>query len=210
MSTPNQGPNHGAKTEANIVENLEERHASQQAKKAVRPRRMGHLAIALWALGTILITFALMVLSIAFGGFASSDAMSDPGPSGFASWPIALHLATALPALLLGPVVLIRRKGDRLHKIMGRIWVGLMVTAALASVFIRSPGGGILGSGFSFIHLFTIWTLISVPLGVLAIRRGDVNAHRQAMQGLYLGLCVAGAFTLIPGRLLGNWVFALG
>lgn len=121
--------------------------------------------------------------------------------------PIIIHLSTALSAVVLGPFILARRKGDALHRAFGRVWVALMLTTAIASAFIRAPGGGIAGTGFSFIHLFTIWTLIVVPLAVIAARQGKIEAHRGAMKGLYAGLCIAGAFTLIPGRLLGSVVF---
>ncbi len=169
-----------------------------------RTRVIGAAKWAALILATILITLLLMTLSQASGGFAA-DALEGSTPA--ISLAIAVHLATALPALLLGPVILFNRKGDRRHRWLGRIWVGLMMVTAVASAFIRSPGTGIAGTGFSFIHLFTIWTLIGVPLAVFAIRAGDIKGHRTAMIGLYFGLVVAGAFTLIPGRLLGNWLF---
>ncbi len=155
-------------------------------------------------LATVMITFLLMILSMFGGGFAAND-VAEATPQ--VSLAIAVHLATVIPALLLGPVILLNRKGDRRHRWLGRIWVGLMMATAIASAFIRAPGAGIAGTGFSFIHLFTVWTLIGVPLAVLAIRRGDVRGHRSAMIGLYFGLVVAGAFTFVPGRLLGTWVF---
>ncbi|MEM6267725.1 MAG: hypothetical protein AAF707_09385, partial [Pseudomonadota bacterium] len=77
----------------------------------------------------------------------------------------------------------------------------------ISSVFIRTPGAGIAGTGFSFIHIFTVWTLINIPLGVWAVRTGRIRMHRGMMSGLYVGLLIAGAFTFIPGRLLGNLVF---
>jgi uncharacterized membrane protein len=127
--------------------------------------------------------------------------------SGFYGWAITVHLATAILALLLGPVILRRKKGDATHKVLGRSWAALMLTTALASAFIRTPGAGIAGTGFSFIHLFTVWTLGALPLAIYAARKGEFERHQRAMTGLYIGLCVAGAFTLIPGRVLGNLVF---
>lgn len=153
---------------------------------------------------TAFITFAMMAMSGLSGGFAAPQAMAIEG---HITWPIIIHLATVLPALLLGPFILLRKKGDASHRMLGRIWAVLMLITAIASAFIRAPGGGILGTGYSAIHIFTIWTLVNVPLGVWFVRKGQVAQHRGIMTGLYIGLCVAGAFTLIPGRLLGNLVF---
>ena len=167
-------------------------------------RRSRSIAPVFWiGAATALVTILLMAMSGVSGGFASAGAAE----SADLGWAIRIHLATALAALLLGPILLWRRKGDRAHRLLGRVWAVLMLTTALASAFIRDPGGGVAGTGFSFIHLFTVWTLISLPLAIAAIRAGKVEAHRKAMTGLYIGLCTAGAFTLIPGRLLGNLAF---
>ncbi|MBC2776236.1 DUF2306 domain-containing protein [Parasphingopyxis marina] len=113
--------------------------------------------------------------------------------------PLIIHLATFLPALPLGAYLLLRRKGDRLHKRLGRIWAMLMVVTAIASFGV--------GDGLSFIHIFSVTTLISIPLAIWRIRVGDVRGHRRAMEAVYIGLVVAGAFTFVPGRLLGVLLF---
>lgn len=158
---------------------------------------------------TIAITIAMTLLSMRFGGFGSRDAMMQAGTDEArgVSLPIILHLATVLPALALGPVVLLRRKGDRVHRWLGGLWATLMMATAIASAFIHSPGAGVAGTGYSFIHIFTVWTLVNVPIGVWLARTGRIAAHRGVMTGLYAGLVVAGLTTLIPGRLLGNLVF---
>lgn len=158
---------------------------------------------------TIIITATMTVLSAFGGGFASSaGASGTPGDmSHRLTGPILLHLATAGSAAALGPFILFRRKGDATHKLLGRIWAALMLITAITSAFIRTPGAGIAGTGFSFIHIFTIWTLINIPLGVWAVRTKRIRMHRGMMTGLYVGLLIAGGFTFIPGRLLGNLVF---
>ena len=163
------------------------------------------ISLAATAAITIGITAALTVASMLFGGFGSgSPAMAQ---ARVFSLPIMLHLATVVPAFLLGPVVLWRRKGDATHRLLGRIWVCLMLVTAISSAFIRTPGAGIAGTGFSFIHIFTVWTLVNVPLAVRAARRGEIARHRGMMTGLYAGLVIAGAFSFLPGRLLGTFVF---
>lgn len=114
---------------------------------------------------------------------------------------VYVHLTCALAALVLGAVILARRKGTVAHRTMGRTWAALMLGVAISSLWIPSF------LHFTWIHLFTALTLVSVPLGIYRIRSGNVRAHAGTMRGLYIGgLIVAGVFTLAPGRLLGNLV----
>ena len=118
---------------------------------------------------TIAVTLGLTYLSATGGGFAASGGQSPSGDIGQKlTLPILLHLATAAGAALLGPFILLRRKGDAGHKTLGRIWASLMIVTAISSAFIRAPGAGIAGTGFSFIHIFTVWTLVNIPLGIWA------------------------------------------
>lgn len=169
---------------------------------------MDRRTLAITAAITVAITVLMTVLSSLGGGFASSGGQQAQGEIAHKlTGPILFHLATAGAAAILGPFILWRRKGDQKHKILGRLWAGLMIITAITSAFIRTPGAGIAGTGFSFIHIFTVWTLFSIPLGIWAIRQKRVAMHRGVMTGLYVGLLIAGAFTFIPGRLLGNLVF---
>lgn len=125
---------------------------------------------------------------------------------------IALHIVSALLASVIGAVLLTRRKGTINHKALGWTWVVLMLNVALTSLFIR--GGGLPNvAGWSPIHLLTLVVLITVPAAVVAVRRGNVSRHRKTMTSIYVGAClVAGAFTLLPGRFLGDlvWKHTLG
>jgi uncharacterized membrane protein len=147
-------------------------------------------------LATTLVTLTFMALSFGFGSAPEAGARIS-----LERLPLALiiHLATILPALLLGAYVLIRRKGDRRHKLLGKIWVALMVTTAMSVLW--------LGESWSFIHLFSLLVFISIPRAIWAIRAGNVIAHQRAMQGMYIGSVVAGVFALLPGRLLGTLMF---
>ncbi|MEM6267108.1 MAG: DUF2306 domain-containing protein [Pseudomonadota bacterium] len=157
---------------------------------------------------TIAITVAITVLLTLLSATGSGFATSDPARTDHSlTVPIMAHLFTAGGAAVLGPFILLRKKGDITHRSLGKIWAALMIATAISSVFIRTPGAGIAGTGFSFIHIFTVWTLINIPLGVWAVRTGRIRMHRGMMSGLYVGLLIAGAFTFIPGRLLGNLVF---
>lgn len=114
---------------------------------------------------------------------------------------LAIHLATVVPALPLGAYLLVRRKGDRLHKMLGRVWAALMLITALSSFGLRYVTGGL-----SPIHLLSALVLVSVPLAVRNARRGNIAAHKRAMTIVYVSLVIAGAFTFLPGRLMGQWL----
>ena len=125
---------------------------------------------------------------------------------------VFFHLITAFAALLLGGLVLTRRKGNASHKALGWAWVLMMGSTAIASAFIRDYQMPNL-AGFTPIHGFTLLVAINLPRGIWYIRRGNVADHRKTMRGLYIGACVlAGIFTLLPGRFLGNllWQHTLG
>ena len=117
---------------------------------------------------------------------------------------VALHLAAALAALLLGIAILTRRKGTFNHRTLGWSWIALMAGAALSSVFIRDYRIPNI-AGYTPIHLLTLTVAVLLPLAIWHIRRGNVSAHRRTMTGLYIGGCiVAGLFALAPARFLGR------
>lgn len=114
---------------------------------------------------------------------------------------ITAHIASAAGALVFGAVTLSLRKGTPTHRLFGRIWVALMVLTALVSFGIRSSGH------FSWIHLLSVWTLVALAASIYAIIRGNVRMHRRGMISAYVGLSIAGVFTLLPGRRLGSLVW---
>jgi uncharacterized membrane protein len=114
---------------------------------------------------------------------------------------IALHAALAALSLALGAAVLLRAKGTPSHKLLGRIWVAAMVGVAMSSFWIFEIRRG---AGPSWIHLLSLWTLVSLALAVWFIRRGNVRAHKGFMVGTFLGLLGAGLGALAPGRALSR------
>jgi uncharacterized membrane protein len=114
------------------------------------------------------------------------------------------HIATILIAVTLTPLMLLRRRGDRLHRRLGWIWASAMALTALLSFWIRGLNSGSL----SLIHILSAWTLVQVPLIVWAARSHDVRRHRNAVRGMVAGaLIVAGLFTFPFDRLMGRWLF---
>jgi uncharacterized membrane protein len=122
-------------------------------------------------------------------------------PLATASPIIQIHVLAALSALTAGIAVMASRKGTSLHRRIGWFFVPAMAIVALSSLFITRDGH------FSAIHLLTLLTLVTLPQAVIARRRGNIRAHKSAMIGLFAGLAIAGAFTLLPGRLMNQVTF---
>ncbi|MEY2995099.1 MAG: hypothetical protein RL357_2034 [Pseudomonadota bacterium] len=119
---------------------------------------------------------------------------------------IIIHASSAGLALVLGAWVLWKPKGTRAHRMGGRVWVLLMALVALSSL-------GIYRETYSWIHALSFWTLAVLPYGVVLARKGQVAKHKFTMRSLYIGaLVIAGLFTLLPQRLLGQavWGFFSG
>lgn len=114
------------------------------------------------------------------------------------------HLLTIMVALALTPAMLLRPRGDRLHRRLGTIWVAAMIATAITSLFVHASGPG----RFSLIHVLSIWTLVQVPLIWWTARTHQVMRHRRAVRGMVIGaLLIAGFFTFPFQRLLGHWLF---
>jgi uncharacterized membrane protein len=69
------------------------------------------------------------------------------------------HIAGALIALALGTAVIFMRKGTRIHRRIGWLWVSAMFAVAISSLWIT----GIRPGQFSPIHLLSILTLFTRP-----------------------------------------------
>lgn len=124
---------------------------------------------------------------------------------------IAVHLTAALGALVTGPVALWARKGrterPKLHRAFGYAWVTLMLITAVSALFIRDFHLPNL-AGYTPIHLLIPVTLAGLVGAFVHLARGNIAEHRKTMQGLYVGAClVAGSFTLLPSRYLGQLVW---
>ncbi len=118
---------------------------------------------------------------------------------------VKLHLATVLPAFVIGTwLIFFSTKGAPRHRLFGAVYLGLMTVTAVTTFFIRSIGAGQL----SLIHLFIPLTLFGVFGALWNVRRGNIAGHRNAMLGLYFGgILIAGGLTLLPGRIMHAVVF---
>ena len=114
--------------------------------------------------------------------------------------PIPLHAIMAMIAIILGGIQLSMKKGGTIHKLLGRIWVGLMLIVATTSFFIHEIK---LWGAYSPIHLLSLWTIFILGVGVYYARVGNIKRHKQVMIALYFfALILTGFFTLMPGRIM--------
>jgi uncharacterized membrane protein len=119
---------------------------------------------------------------------------------------IELHAFAAMTAFALGVVQLTAPKGTLPHRTIGWLWVLLMVAVSISAFWIHQLR---LWGPWSPIHLLAIFTLVMLPIAVLHARRHRVASHRATMIGIFFGaLVVAGLFTLLPGRIMHDVVFA--
>lgn len=119
-----------------------------------------------------------------------------------------MHLATVFPAFLIGTMLLLIKKGTATHKRFGRVYMILMLTTALITLFMPAHFGANLFNHFGWIHLFSLLTIYTVPSAYIAIKNGNVIAHKRKMNILYFGaIIIAGGFTFAPGRYLNTLFF---
>ncbi len=111
---------------------------------------------------------------------------------------VAIHVTTVLPCVPLGAYLLLARKGTDMHKLLGKVWVGLMLVTATAALFIHS------GGGFSWIHIFVPVTYRACWKIVSTARAGNIKAHKGEIMGLFFGaLMIPGIWAFIgEGRLM--------
>lgn len=118
------------------------------------------------------------------------------------------HLLTIVPCVFMGAYLLIVSKGTNLHRLIGKIYMSLMMITAVTTLFMPAQVGPQFLGHFGYLHLFSVLTIYSVPTALIAIRKGQVNKHKWKMILLYFGaIVIAGGFTFVPGRYLYELFF---
>ena len=110
------------------------------------------------------------------------------------------HVVAASAALALGLVVLGRRKGDRRHVWLGRLYVATMLAVAVPVLFVHD----ITGRPGPF-HALAVVSLLTTGLGWLSARRRGhsrpgVVAHATFMAWSWVGVVTAGLAQLANHR----------
>ncbi len=112
---------------------------------------------------------------------------------------ILIHLSAAIASLVLGIAVFLLRKGSFGHRLLGSIWVGLMLVTAISTYWIRGS------DSFSWIRGLSAISIVALAFAVYFAVTGNIKRHQRIMRAVFfVALIVAGTFTLLPERLLGH------
>ena len=79
---------------------------------------------------------------------------------------IFLHAIFAILAIPLGLVIFLNKKGTSNHKLLGWIWIVLLVIVSISAIFIQTLNPG----QYSLIHLLIPFTLVSLIHAIWSIR----------------------------------------
>ena len=125
----------------------------------------------------------------------------------FAGMPLLIwvHFLTALVALPLGLTQLLAAKGTPVHRLLGRIYVPVMLVSLLSALSTIADG-----TDFLFFHILALVGLWSLWSGMRSLRRwmkgGDpaqLRAHKIDMAFSWLGLFMAGVSQVLVNPRFG-------
>lgn len=107
---------------------------------------------------------------------------------------LASHVIAALFVLAIGPLQILRRRRDRIHRSMGYVWVAAMYYVCVSSFWIVTEGH------FTWLHGLSAFTLVTVTSDWSA-PSAAISGHLANMVGSYAGIAVAFVFAVaVPGR----------
>jgi uncharacterized membrane protein len=101
-----------------------------------------------------------------------------------------VHVAAATAALILGVVVLLRRKGNAAHVLLGRAYLAAMVVVNIPVFFLYNDTGR--PGPF---HVLAVVSVLTTLLGWVALRgagRRRLEAHGSLMTWSWVGVATAG------------------
>ncbi len=121
--------------------------------------------------------------------------------------PGAIHFLLAVICLVLGAFVLFSRKGNTRHRVLGSLWLVLMITVNTSALSMYEVSGRV-----NLFHFFAVLSLATIIPGYVNVRRYALTgkrdyliAHRVWMTWGYFGLANAGAWQII-NRLIHTFV----
>jgi uncharacterized membrane protein len=121
---------------------------------------------------------------------------------------IHYHLFLLLISFLIATYIMLTKKNTKQHKVLGAIYMGLMLIAVIISLFISATIGPTLFNHFGVLHILSLFMLYIIPSAYIAAKNGNIKKHRNIMISLYVGtIVIAIVFSLTPTILLHEWIF---
>ncbi|MGO4894267.1 DUF2306 domain-containing protein [Flavobacterium sp. W21_SRS_FM6] len=96
------------------------------------------------------------------------------------------HIILGFSSLLSGLFIVLTQKGNKKHKLVGRVYFLSMLGLNLTSFGIYK-----LFDGWGFFHWMAVASLIPIVAGYIAIRYKNITAHYYFMCWSYIGLLCA-------------------
>ena len=99
-----------------------------------------------------------------------------------------LHLGSLAPSIVIGGYLLLNQKGTPAHRLLGKIYMGLMLFTAIITLFMEALVGPKFLNHFGFLHLAKSYLFLvhgAHRLIELACRQHQV-AHKRKMVWLYM------------------------
>jgi len=110
-----------------------------------------------------------------------------------------IHAGLAVICLVLGPVIFLRRKGDKRHKFLGRIWAAMMLVLNITALMTYDLSGRP-----NLFHFFALLNLTALIPAFVYIRKyaksrdpNHLRNHQEFMAWAYFGLTAAGFWQMI-------------
>ncbi len=125
---------------------------------------------------------------------------------------IWIHIVTAVVALPLGLWQLLAPKGTSVHRLLGRIYVPVMLVSLISALVTFRPG-----TQFVFFYILAIVSLITLAGGMGNLRRwlrhgnpAHLRSHKIDMGFSWLGLFMAFVSQLLVNPRFGIAEFTMG
>ncbi len=107
---------------------------------------------------------------------------------------LLLHAPAGMLAFFIGVYIMLRRKGTKTHKMLGKIYMGLMMLASVTAFTLPAKSGPLLFDHFGLIHLISLVVIPAIIIGWKSVQPAtrNINRHKWAMITVFvLGNLVA-------------------
>jgi uncharacterized membrane protein len=115
------------------------------------------------------------------------------------------HVVAAVSALLVGAAVLLLPKGTHRHRVIGGVYVLILVVVNVAALSLHRE------NTFGVFHVLAVVSLVTIAVGLSPLLLGKrseavVTTHAYCMTWSYAGLVAAGCGQLAGAQDVAGWV----